>query len=479
MKKLISKLLLIIYIVMILIIISFIVTNDILKYLLLFGFIILFIFFIIKLQKKYNIIDKLLNKKIIIISLIILGVLLRILLLKFNHNEFYSDEATYFNDAVHIAKGNNLLLDRYVAVFPYLYSYIVLLSSFMKVFGINVTSMIGLNIIIDLIGAAFSYLFGKEYFNNKKQGLIMLFIWLFNPFQIVWCFKALPINIVNTMFMICLYLFNKLIKKDKLKNIILISILLGLTLGISNTFRPIFIIFVIAIFVFYLYKIILTKTKIINYIVSLVIIILCFFSINKLYNSYVTKSVGIDVASSSGGWSIYVGSNLSSNGSWFPSDKLTEFFKESDEEFSTEKIHTYFKNEAINNYKSYGIKKTLILFKNKLKVLTNDTHIYSYKVFKESIYNINYYVNVIFKIFIGVYYLLLLSSNIFVVKYFKKDNIPDILIFTIIVEIGLILSHLLVEVSPRYFLPLTVPLMIIMGYNICKLINNKKGSEVK
>ena len=60
--------------------------------------------------------------------------------------------------------------------------------------------------------------------NDKKYGLIMVFVWLFNPFQIVWCFKALSISIVNTMFMICLYLFVKLIKKDKLKNIIYFTV---------------------------------------------------------------------------------------------------------------------------------------------------------------------------------------------------------------------------------------------------------------
>lgn len=35
-----------------------------------------------------------------------------------------------------------------------------------------------------------------------------------------------------------------------------------------------------------------------------------------------------------------------------------------------------------------------------------------------------------------------------------------------VLEIGLILSHLLVEVSPRYFIPATVPIMIITAFNI-------------
>lgn len=477
MKNIVSKLLIVMYVILISMIIILIGKNDLSNTLLLLFFIGLFILTLIYLQKKYNIINKILNNKIIIIILIVVGVLLRLLLLKFNHTEFYSDEATYFYNAVNIAKGNDLLSYRYIAMFPYLYSYIVLISLAMKVFGTNAITMIGLNIFIDLVGAIFSYLFGKDYFGDKKYGLIMVFVWLFNPFQIVWCFKALSISIVNTMFMICLYLFVKLIKKDKLKNIIYFSIMLGLTLGISNAFRPIFIIFVIAIFVFYLYKLIFNKVKLVNYLVSFGIIILCFFSIDKLYNFYVTKSVGIDVADSSGGWSLYVGSNLSSNGAWFESERLTEMFHEDDNDFSTNKIHTYFKNEAINNYESYDIKTILVLFKNKLKVLTDSVHSYSYKVFINSMSNGNKCINKLFKRFIDSYYLLLLVSNIFIIRLYRKKTIPDMLIFIIIIEIGLLLSHLLVEVSPRYFLPLMVPLMVVMGYNIYELSNIKIKKE--
>ena len=61
----------------------------------------------------------------------------------------------------------------------------------------------------------------------------------------------------------------------------------------------------------------------------------------------------------------------------------------------------------------------------------------------------------------------------------SKKNIDDIL-FIMVLEIGLILSHLLVEVSPRYFIPATVPIMIIAAFNIYntkwdkKIIINKK-----
>ena len=54
-----------------------------------------------------------------------------------------------------------------------------------------------------------------------------------------------------------------------------------------------------------------------------------------------------------------------------------------------------------------------------------------------------------------------------------------------VLEIGLILSHLLVEVSPRYFIPATVPIMIIAAFNIynknCdkKIIINKNELKEK
>lgn len=67
--------------------------------------------------------------------------------------------------------------------------------------------------------------------------------------------KILPINIVNTMIIISAYVFECLLSSFYNKIYLIISIILGIIIGISNSFRPIMIIFLIAIFLYYLYLI--------------------------------------------------------------------------------------------------------------------------------------------------------------------------------------------------------------------------------
>ena len=56
---------------------------------------------------------------------------------------------------------------------------------------------------------------------------------------------------------------------------------------------------------------------------------------------------------SSSGWTLYLGSNLESNGAWFSSDEYNELM--ASDNFNPSDIHKYFKNKAIENYKSYNI----------------------------------------------------------------------------------------------------------------------------
>ena len=114
------------------------------------GFSLLFIGLIYILNKRYGIITKLLNNKVLIISLILIAVLLRLSLFLFHYGDVSSDESTFFWNAVSLAKGDDINV-KYIAVFPYLFSYINLLSLFFRIFGSSLYTAIGLNIIIDLL----------------------------------------------------------------------------------------------------------------------------------------------------------------------------------------------------------------------------------------------------------------------------------------------------------------------------------------
>lgn len=345
MKSIINKIVLIIYIgLLILIYLLFLKDNLLLSTILgLFSLFAIYIFY--NLNKKYNFINKILKNKKIIICLLLLAILLRFSLLLFDYNEVYSDEATFYYNAVSLASDLEIN-SKYIAVFPYLFGYINILSIFMKVFGTTIYHAITFNIIIDLIGAVFAYLFGKKIYNDKKKGILFLLIWMFNPFNIIWCMKILPINIVNTMIIISAYVFECLLSSFNNKRYLIISIILGIIIGISNSFRPIMIIFLIAIFLYYLYLIIFSKYNLKKILLSFIVITLCYSVYNNLNYKLVEDATGYTPSKSGSGWSIYVGSNISSNGEWFLEPKLDEFFAK-DEDFSPSEMHEYFMKEGI------------------------------------------------------------------------------------------------------------------------------------
>ena len=461
MKKIITNIITIIYLVLTFLILIVGILSGLKNDLLLFVISLLLIAFLFFIEKKYSITKYILKNKKIIISLIVIGIVLRLLLLLFNYGEVFSDEATFYSNAINLST-HIPLNNRYIAMFPYLYSYIFLLGNVMKLFTTKFTTVVILNIIMDIAASYFAYLFGKKI-KNKEFGIILMLIWLLNPFQILWCMKALPITVVNLCFIISLYIFACLIKQNKTINVILLSILLGINLGISNSFRPIFIIFVIAIFLYYLYLIIFLKSNYKNKLISFILIILCFIGINNSYTKLVSNKTKYNIGGSSG-WTLYLGSNLESNGAWFPSDEYNELM--ASDNFNPPDIHNYFKEKAIENYKSYNILNITKLYAKKYSTLTSNLSYYTYENTIGT-----YTTKKIIRIILYIFWFILILSNICIILR-KDKNIDDIL-FIMVLEIGLILSHFLVEVSPRYFIPTLVPIMFIASYTIYNIKNKK------
>lgn len=402
----------------------------------------------IKLHKRIQ-----LSKKTIIL-LILFGVLIRILLLFLNYKDVYSDEATFYYNAVKLA-NNATINTRYIAVFPYLYSYILLLGSIMNFIGTGFKTVVLTNILLDMLGSYFIYLIGNKL-KNKELGIKMMLLWLYNPLQILWCTKALPAIIVNTLFIICIYTFIILLKSDTIKKKITLSIILGILLGVSNSFRPIFIIFLIAMICYYIYNLLIKENKTDIKLINLIIIIIIFITCNNFYTSLVSSQTNYKIGNNTSGWTLYLGSNLKSNGAWFEVLEFNEFLNLNEDEFDVQKIHNYFKEQAINNYKTYSILNLTKLFTKKYYILTSNIPSYTY----ESTINplTNNKLTIICKLYLIIFWITLILNCITI----KIKNIKNpIIIFLIILEIGLILSHLLVEVSPRYFIPLTVPLLLI------------------
>lgn len=438
-------------------------------------YVIIFLLFIMFIKLK-NTINNLLHKKniykIIFISIITIGILIRILLLFINYSELtgVGDYQTFFNNSVTFCESNEIFQKTYVELFPFLIPYMVLLGSFFKIATISYKSVVLLNIILDLLTALTLYF----SFDNKNIKMVLPCLWLLNPVNLIWCTICCPVVAVNFGIVLSIFIFSKLSKNINSKTFILYSILTGAIMGFANMFRPLMPIMLIAIVLYYVFINLKQKKLNINYIISLLLIAISFICIKSLGTFTLNKIINGKVSTTSG-WTLYIGSNIESNGMWYPETKLDEFLSNG---LSPEGTQQEFKKLAIERYKTNGM-NNIKLFKNKFLVLTGQTAEYTFGTFL-SIYQPSSLISKLIKLslYLFVFLLILLNIlNVYLDIKYKNSDIQDL--FYMLLYIGLVMAHLFVEVSPRYYMPAIVPLTIISGLSLYKFLTITEKGEIK
>lgn len=318
------------------------------------------------------------HNKIIMILLITLPIVERFLLLKLNYGNFVDDYNYLLTNSINYANG--LSLDtKYISLFPYIFSFIFSLGTLFKIFGNSYAILLVFNIIVELIGILFFYLTLKQKFNNNSAVIATLF-YLYNPFSVLWIIKCCPVIIVNTLIIILIYFYNK-IDFTSNKKVIIFSILTGILLCISNSFRPIMIIFVIAVLLNYMYLVI-KKENFKKIICSFLIIIFVFFIGNSLFFKMVNNKLDINIKNAQSGFTLLVGSNIDSWGTWNISDAT--LFSQLVNDYGVELGPKKAKEMAIDRYKNYGT-EVIELLNLKAKVLGTNIDNYSYLEFKNTV----------------------------------------------------------------------------------------------
>lgn len=379
-------------------------TTHTLKYIILYIFVALFIAIIIKFK---NFFKKILNKKYVFILSISIGILLRVSLLFFNYPELTGsgDYQTFFYNASSFSNNNIISNPTYIALFPFLMPYIIILGSFFKVFGISYFSMISLNIILDLFTALFLYF----TFKNKSISKCISCIWLLNPINMVWCTVCCPVVLVNFGISASILIFSILLNNINSKKFIIYSILTGIIISISNSFRPIMPIMLIAIALYYIYINLKEHKFNKNYLISFLLIVV-FFTITKVGINVAMDKINGQPVSRTAGWTLYIGSNLESNGGWYSEPKLDELLNQG---LSPEEVQKEFKKLAIERYKNNGI-KNINLFINKFDILTGRISTYVFGQFNATITHNTflYFIKLALHVYISISFILLIFINL-------------------------------------------------------------------
>ena len=435
----------------------------------------IFTFSIIVLCVFYKLVKKeiiKINKKTIIIFIIIAFVL-RLGLFLLNYDKpLMSDYLFFYENATQFMQGQELN-NRYIATFPYLAPYVVILGAFLRIFNSNNYLLVILfHMILDFSTAFFIYkITGNK---DKKTGMLGALLWLINPINIIWNTICCPVVIVNFGIAIILYVFEKIrleiSKGINWKKFLILNIIYGMTIGIFNSFRPIMIIIVIATIMYYIYTILYkVKQKKIRILVIIgsMLILAMYILINAVSNYGIGKLIKQE-ASTTPGWTLYLGSNIEYNGMWHEkaSGEYTQLFN--NEEMSAEEIQQYFNEKAIKQYKENGF-KNIKLFFNKYKILTNNIVGYSYSNINE-VATINNNILRLIRISSEIAICIIIVLNVYYcINLIKNIQIFENVILYLLVIIGLLASHMLVEVSPRYALPLMPIITIVATFGLSKI----------
>ena len=396
--------------------------------------------------------------KIIIIVLLVFPLIIRLCLLFLNYGNFVDDYNYLLNSSLNFA--SEISLDsNYISMFPYIYPFIFLIGNVFKLLGTNYFNFILVNLLFELMGAFFLFLIIK----NKKGKIVALkalLFYLYNPFSILWITKCCPVIVVNTLLIISIYFFSKINLQEK--KYLLFSLLTGLFMGITNSFRPILIIFLIAIFIYYVYLII-KKENIKKVILSFLLILSSFVVTNRLILLKIGDDLDTNIKTSQSGFTLLVGSNMESHGTWNISDSL--LFSELVEKYGVINGANEAKKIAFERYKSYGVDTIKLLFYKSGVMGTNLDNYSFYDVFNsiENDFSMKFESRV--ELYTSIYWYLILFVNLICafLFVFTKVEINSLNVNSIF-GMGLFVAMLFVEVSARYFIPILVPLFISCSF---------------
>lgn len=392
-----------------------------------------------------------------------------------------SDFDTYNRIASELVKGGVAGDGNYISIFPHVIGYPAFLSIFYRLFGshvivaqiVNVFLCIGIAILIFYIGKRIS---------DIKCGFFAAVIWAFWPSQI----EAVSLVATEELYTflcltsILLFLYAAEIKNNYKKTAALFCVL-GFLCSLVNAVRPFGLILVIAagiyLFIFADSESRLKKRLLIKTGFYLIMVLIYLIS-NLTLNFIISKTINKQIAAVPAGYSIYVGSNPVYGGMWNAEDSTELGLLMEDKNITPQQVHNILQAMGIERFKNPSI-EIFSLLKNKIVNLwgSDNDAVYNIRdgLDNKSIININKYFSVFNVINIFYYYLFIIFCIYSCVAFIKKKS-DFKLVFLLLVLIGIILIHLIVEVSPRYhYLAISI-LAIIPAYGIAlkTKINDKE-----
>ncbi len=415
--------------------------------------------------RKY--LEKILKTKcgvgISLLVIALVGIVLRLFFYFHFSYDPISDPMTFYEAGKNIEAGRGLMGDSYIAMFPYLFAYDMLLGLGMGAIKDPWLATIVLNTFFDILSAATLFILTRKMAKTHPGLSVIAFsIWMLNPLNIIFSIISIPVVVVNfficVSLLLCFLLIDR-VARLRVRSVMGMSAVVGIVMGISNCFRPIFLVPVIALSIVFISMALNTNRswKLLKLsAVSILTITTLVLGIQKIYLASVSSQIGLGAAGNPSGVSLYVGSAWDTSGQWRPYQnvEMSNICQESFAKADFDACHAELRKVAAERYRQHGITNSLFLFMSKLYHQAGEQS-YLYNA-NQSI--VGYAISKTSKV-MNVYLIIYLSfmfilSTVFLYRSAKLPSVDTAngatVLLLVLVMIGWFMSFVVMESAPRY-----------------------------
>lgn len=436
------------------------------------GFISLIIAFsiiIILFSTKYSYKLFNLNERLLIPILIILTFIPRYLWINVVNVRPMADFDTYHIFATAISQGR-FTGNEYISLFPHYIAYPAFLSIFYHLFGSRTIIVYLLNIFFSCGITVLIYLIGCKLI-DRRSGIIAAVIWAFWPSQIFYSVLVATEITFTFLILLCIYFFLRAtsVKRTFTKSISLFAVL-GIMSAISNSIRPIALILLAAIAIYYIYisePFLFNKRVLLSKTIVLLTLLTSYIVTSSVILQIISLAIDRDVPKYPFGFNLYVGSNYLSSGTWNAEDSNYLFGLVEQKRFTSQEIHNILFKRGIERIKSRTLLENLTLVINKHGVMWAADHdsieyakagIEKEKPPVQAFYK---YEKILILLSNFYYYLILVFCMVGAIKCIKYNEC-GLNILPILFVSGMVIVHMMVEVAGRYHFP-AISLFALLG----------------
>lgn len=331
-----------------------------------------------------------------------------------------------------------------------------ILNCIFNLFGSSQLVMFVFNSIICSISAVLIYYVSHILFKNKILSLFASILYIIWPANILYVGVCTPEHITQLLLLLAIFLsllgFNES-KKIKKYFLFLIS---GILLGLTTFFKNFGIVFVIALAIYFVLKLILNfknvKKSILDYCICVLLILLGYVAITQLTFLYLDYLVGNTVSRSNIPYFLTVGL-ISTNNGTFSYDIVNNFFDDvKQSNYNYELVNSNMMKELMEDLKDNNNLSELLYEKAKI-VIQNDQsrmHFLSQMALENGSTNFAKFLQNIIPLN-NFYYLCIFSLvGIGLLKFLNQSYFNLELFFLYIAIFGCYLLLIIIEAQNRY-----------------------------